>query len=542
VLWDDALFFQRVAYNVIQHGFAGWNQSDGPVFVNTSQLFQLFATGLYWLFPHHYGAAVAFWGALALSACLPLLAMASRAPPLGVVLLFCLLAAPPMLLSITTGMETPTALLVLAVFTWVALGERALERRAASLVALTVAVYTVRPDAVLLSLGLVVGLGVGRISPRRLLAIALASLLAIALVSLGFRAYYGTLFPLSTFLKVSPLSSYDSAYLSLDRTNKLKNLTQIGWLLLPLVPLLRARRDRENLALCAASLAFIAFHALTTYEIAAYHARFYAPLLVFVFAAALRGTERLGPAHARALLAWGAAAVVLLAVLYFPNGIENTQRTSAATVTLLDYARYALGVPLLGVALLYRRGQSRTASPPPPTIRSEARSAALLLALLTALETLCGWPRVWGITSDEASHASVMQSQQAVVGLDVIQRCFPEPFQLTHSEIGLPGVVFPESRIIDLTGLANPSIVGHRFDFDAMCRRDRPEFVYRPHPTHRALNQTLDQSRCLAEDYVSVPQARKSSCPLLVRKDLVARYLGCEAANGVAPPHAPARP
>src|SRR3569832_1589306 len=121
LFWDDALFFKRVSYNILHHGFAGWNQADGPVFVNTSQLFQLVATVLLGLFPGSYNAAVTFWGAVALSASFPLLMAATRASLPGALLLFCLLQAPPVLLSLTTGMETPTVTLVLAAFLFVAL-------------------------------------------------------------------------------------------------------------------------------------------------------------------------------------------------------------------------------------------------------------------------------------------------------------------------------------------------------------------------------------------------------------------------------------
>src|SRR5262245_12945424 len=58
--WDDALFFRRVAYNTLHHGTAAWNPADGPVFINTSQLFQLVGTGLLAIFPQHYNAAVIF--------------------------------------------------------------------------------------------------------------------------------------------------------------------------------------------------------------------------------------------------------------------------------------------------------------------------------------------------------------------------------------------------------------------------------------------------------------------------------------------------
>ncbi|MEO8178615.1 MAG: hypothetical protein ABI895_07270 [Deltaproteobacteria bacterium] len=530
IVWDDALFFKRVAYNILHHGFAGWNQLDGPVFVNTSQLFQGIALGLLWLFPGHYDAAVTFWGALAIGACFPLLAAAAQANAPGVLLLFCLLQAPPVLLSLETGMETPTVLLVFALLSW-RLSQQRAEPSSFELVLFQLVIYALRPDAILLSLGCVVALQLLQRRYWQALGLVGASVLGVALESLAFRAYYGTAFPLSMFLKLSPLSVYDSDYLSLDLVNKLKNLAQIALLLLPLAPLIAARRDRLNVSLCAAGSFFIAFHALTTYEIAAYHARFYAPALPFFFLAALRGVEsayRKG--WAQRLLVFGLLAGVLVLVLYFPNGIENARRAQASRVTLFEYARYFVGVPLLALWMLGGRGSGRAPA---------AWAIPVLVGGLAALQALSVFPRSSQIASDDISNTQTVESHTADVGIDVIQRCFLQPLQIVHSEIGLPGVMFPEWRVIDVTGLANPSIVEQRFDFEALCRRDRPEFVFRPHPTHRALNLSIDQSPCVAENYVLAPLPRKSSCPLLVRKDLLQRYLDCGRlrAGEAAPAH-----
>ncbi|HEY2732687.1 MAG TPA: hypothetical protein VGI70_01820, partial [Polyangiales bacterium] len=39
--YDDSYFFKRFALNLLDHGVFAWNVSDGPVYGNTSQLFQL---------------------------------------------------------------------------------------------------------------------------------------------------------------------------------------------------------------------------------------------------------------------------------------------------------------------------------------------------------------------------------------------------------------------------------------------------------------------------------------------------------------------
>jgi hypothetical protein len=524
LFWDDALFFKRVSYNVLHHGFAGWNQAEGPVFVNTSQLFQLLATLLLWLFPGNYNAAVTFWGALALSASFPLLLRATRAGLPGALLLFCLLQAPPIVLSLTTGMETPTVVLVLAACLLVALRAEAPEAIVRRLAAGQLLVYAVRPDAILLSFTLVAVLLVSRAAWRPLLRFVSWTALGLLLLSAAFYAYYGTALPLSFFLKVSPLSIYDADYVHMGLVNKLQNVAQALLLILPLLPLMALRRDRLNLALSAAAALFIAFHGLTTFEIAAYHARFYAPALPLLFAAALRGVPELKTLRRQAAaFAFGALAALVLWLAYERGWIENAGGYGPDIVTAAEYARYTLGVPALALVLALGAGTRASWAAWLPA----AWLPAALACGLAALQLKSTLPRSWGIVSDEVSNTNTIDSHTADVGIDVIRRCFEQPFQMTHSEIGLPGVLFLESRIIDFTGLANRQVIDGSFDFESLCTDQRPEFVYRPHWTHRALNRRLDESACLAENYTQVPLPRRASCPLLVRNDLVARYTDC---------------
>lgn len=519
LFWDDALFFKRVSYNILHHGFAGWNQAEGPVFVNTSQLFQLVATVLLGLFPGSYNAAVTFWGAVALSASFPLLMAATRTSLPGALFLFCLLQAPPIALSLTTGMETPTVTMILAASLYVALRTEAPERAVLRLAALQLLVYAVRPDAILLSFTLVVVMLASRATWRPLLRFMIWTVLGLLLLSAGFYAYYGTFLPLSFFLKVSPLSIYDADYVRMGLVNKLQNLGQALLLILPLVPLIALRRDRVNLALCAAAAVFISFHGLTTFEIAAYHARFYAPALPLLFAAALRGVPQLNtPRRQAAAFAFGLFAALVLWLAYARGWIENAGGYGPDIVTPLEYARYLAGVPALALVLALRTGS---------WARLQRRLPIALAGGMAALQVASTLPSSWGIVSDELSNTNTIESHTADVGIDVIRRCFAQPFQMTHSEIGLPGVLFLESRIIDFTGLANRKVIDGSFDFETLCTDERPEFVYRPHWTHRALNRRLDDSACLAENYTQVPLPRRASCPLLVRNDLLGRYTAC---------------
>lgn len=515
LFWDDALFFKRVAYNMLHHGFAGWNQADGPVFVNTSQLFQALAGVVLALFPNHYNAAIVFWGALALTLSLGLLARAVKTNVLGVFLLLCLLQAPPLFLSMTTGMETPLVILVLSCFVLELLRAEASSSRLGLAVALQLAVYLTRPDAILMSFAAAVGLRVVRGQLREALRLGLWIAAAILLATLALYAYYGTPLPLSTFLKVTPLSIYDQDYLSKGLSNKLKNLAQLGVLLLPLLPLIQLGWDRTQLVLCGAASLFVGFHALTTYEIAAYHARFYAPCLPIVFAAALRGLPHLVTRRRQlVLLGWGVASAGVFVLAYSLDAIESARGYGPDTVSFEEYVRYLVAAP--AVALL-------------SLLPAAARVLAPALAGLglAAVQTSRTLPAELAVVSDDVSNMQSIFSHTADVNMDVLHRCFAEPVKLTHSEIGLPGVLFLESKVIDFTGLANPEIVAGTFQFEALCENERPEFIYRPHVTHKALNQVLDQSPCLAAGYTRVKLPRRSSCPLHVRNDLLEQYQKC---------------
>lgn len=537
LFWDDALFFKRVAYNVLHHGFAGWNQADGPVFVNTSQLFQALASGVLALFPSHYNAAIVLWGALALALSLGVLARATKTNALGTFLLLCAMQAPPLFLSLTTGMETPLVVLVMAAFSYELLRGERFGRRLPLAVGLQLLVYLTRPDAILISFSAAVGLRLVAGDWRDALRVALWTGAGILAASLAFRAYYGTPLPLSTFLKVSPLSIYDQDYLSMGLENKLKNLYQLGVLLLPLLPMIALGWDRTNLVLCASAGLFVTFHAFTTYEIAAYHARFYAPSLPLFFLAALRGLPRVTASwHKLLLLGWGVISAAVFTQLYARDWLETERGYGPDLVSFEQYARYLVGVPAVGLFLLLpsavRVIRRRRAESPPAPERAERWLAVLLptaaSVLLGAVQTSRTLPATLAIVSDDVSNMRTIGSHSADVGMDVIHRCFGEPLTLTHSEIGLPGVLFMESKIIDFTGLANPKVVDGSFDFEALCEGEQPEFIYRPHYSHRALNKTLDNSRCLAAGYTRVRLPRRSTCPLHVRNDLVAQYLSCQ--------------
>lgn len=455
-IWDDALFFRRVAYNILHHGFAGWNQQEGPVFLNTSQLYQLVSTALLSLAPNHFNMATALWSAACVSAMFflfhDLLRRESRADDsAGTALLFVLMHAPPIVLAIITGMDTCTVFLVVALFLRVALSDR-FGRQPLALAAMNVLTYLARPDAVLLSFGVSIGLltAPGDARSRRLVKFFLFTGAGILILSAGFHAYYGTALPLATFLKISPLSVYDSDYIALGYGNKLTNLA------------LRRKLLLIAMGTSSAALALVAFHL---------------------------------------------------------DGIESVRRGFALERVPLDrYLVYFVGIPIIGLLLLTRD-------------RIRAITSSLLAMLAVACVAFRTIPNEMSVAPDMRIYENVGAHGRSLVGIDLIRRCFQEPMQLVHSELGIPGVLFPESRIIDYTGLANPSVVDREFDFERTCANDRPEFIFRPHWTHKRLNEQLSASPCLSSNYRAAPLVRPSSAPLFVRNDLVDPFNTCPRAT-----------
>jgi hypothetical protein len=506
--WDDALFFRRVAYNIVHHGVAAWNVVDGPVFMSTSQLYQLISVGLVSAFPAYYNAAAIFWSALCVSLSWWLLWRAMGAGLIQGLAGFVLLSAPSIFFTIGTGMETSTVLLLVCASALASLQES----RLSVLLALQLAVYLARPDAAILSLITGAGLLVARGQSRAAIVLALSTLLGVGLLSLVFLAYYGTPVPLAAYLKITPLSAYDEHYLRLSLTAKLDNVALTAVTLLVMAPLIACRLDRTNLVLSFAGSAFIAYHGLTTNEIMGYHARFYAPALPVFVLAALRGLDAVDSTRKKQrVVAFGAAAAGLMGVAF---GLHWIERSIGRLGSEHQYIVYAAGTPLLGLLLLL------------PSHRQKFYAVTLTLAL-SVFQIGRMAPPAFELQSDAESDFDVYSTNRGQVGIEVIKACFPEPLQLMHSELGIPGALLPESRILDYTGLANPAVARGTFDFEQICSTEQPGFIFRPHTTHERLNRELDSSECLAKNYALAPLNRCSSCPLYVRNDLIARYRSC---------------
>jgi hypothetical protein len=527
-LWDDALFFRRIAYNIIHHGVAGWNHQDGPVFMSTSQIHQLVSTALLLVAPQHFNVAIVLWSAACLwmsfAVLQRLLRQIGQSNELGDYALFALMQAPPLILAVGTGMDTCTVILAVAFALYSLLSPR-FGGNARIAVLANILVYLSRPDAVLLSFGVALGVFAGLPERRwqRMFQFLVFTAAGIAVLTVIFHFYYGTGLPLATRLKVSPVSLYDRDYLALGALNKRLNIYMTALVAAPLIFIAALRLDRLNVALTTSALAFVGFHAATTNEIMGYHARFYAPALPLLIVAAARAVGPHMSTGRRIVIVAATTSAAFATFLAFRSGrIESSSHHDMLEhISASWYLPFYSGLILLAVGLCTSERVAR------PATRIAATVTVAVMAFLLI-------PAKLRVATDAEIDGYALGLDGSLRGLDVIRRCFREPLQLMHSELGIPGALFPESRIIDYTGLGNPSVISGTFDFEAICEHDRPDFIFRPHVSHQRLNRIIDGSHCLASRYVAVTSIRESSSPLYVRSDLLERYNACRPSSSEA--------
>lgn len=522
-VFDDALFFRRVANNLLHVRFAGWNEEDGPVFVNTSQLFQVITTGILALTDTFYNLALLLWNAACLIFVYFLLGRGLRLSSHERLLLALWLGFPSVLLTIVSGMETATVLALMSVVAglWVGTwlkprGKPALPLMGLHL-AVQLAVFLARPDAILMSFAGSTWLLVRR-DWRSGAAFVVATLAALGLILMTCNAYYGTPLPLATYLKLVDNTIYDADYVALGDADEARNRRQVALIFAAVFPFACVRRDQLNALLVLLPLLFWAFHASSTIEIMGYHARYYAPGLPLLYAAGLRGFAAL-PGNPRRRWTWTYSTWLVAAFTwwYQQDLLENTSGYVHSRVPWQLYVP-ALLAPLLALEI---RRLSTTA---------QRAAAAGVVVTAAALLIPTSFPlRSYRPADDLELYTLDATHTAAFVGLLQVKQCLPADVTLTHSELGLPGVLLPKARIIDFTGLANPQVVKNEFNFEQTCLKDAPEAIFRPHRTHARLNAQLDESPCLKANYVKVPEKRYTSSPLYIRSDLWPTFMLCSA-------------
>jgi len=511
--WDDAYFFKRIGLNILQHGSAAWNLREGPVYGNTSQGFQV-VTLLPLLFgADYYISIMKFVSALAMVLTLVLYLRAARrsgdlAFAAGVAFLGA--CGPFLLLLIHSGMETNTSFVVLAINLLVIHDSAGRTRRqqVVAVVITTLLVYLTRPDAVAISLvTIAVHSTLGERKPDwRLLGCCLAGLLAVLAVCY---LYFGSPFPLAFYLKSRPLTAYATQFVDLDLVPKRRNLVGLLVMAAPLVHVAAHGRSAWSRALLAAAAVFVAYHYFFTVEVMGYYARFYVPAMVPVTLAAIDAAPRWRErSHALLTLAFVVVYGAVLLLLYRHRLVYDAKDPMHMRVDRALYLGYAIAasVLLLGAHV-------------------QASWAAILVALPLAVGSVRGLPLPPLVVHDDATLlAKHIERFTTVRGILAVRACIPPPFRMYHTEIGIPGVLFPSATITDMAGLMDKEFARAGMSFDARCEKDRPELIFLPHRNYKVQRDRILNGTCI-RDYQLV--VSNSSSPLYVRKDLAGDFVAC---------------
>jgi hypothetical protein len=508
--YDDAYFFKRFASNALRYGELSWNLTDGPVYGLTSQLLEIVAVVLTLIAPEHFVVAnkVFLTGCL-LAAAWFLYGLAVRASgrrdlATGVTLLA--MGCPLTAWTAHTGMETALSLLAVVLSLGVIL-EPTSSRRSAPIAAVaTVFVYLSRPDAAIIPAATFV---VVNLRERRTLVVygATLALLMGGLLAV-FRAYYGTALPLPFYAKTLGVAPHDALMQALSSRDKLLHLCTFGAFFGPLVFLCRLYGDQRALALVVAGVALVLYHALATTEIMGYRGRFYVPASVPLALAAARGAPRALATKSRRRFLWFGLWAAGVMVLY-ASGLISSSKSSA--LEEVRWPAYTAQLLLAGWLVFSRE-----------LVAAERPSSAIALVLFVAGVFTSFLPRNIALLRDREFLKRSSAMVTTTRGIFDIERCLPPTLTVFHSEIGVPGLVLPNARVVDLVGLMSREIAIERPLFETLCSRERPEAIFLPHRNYMKLN--AEASACLA-NYTRM--VRHSSSPLYVRKDLAPGFSRC---------------
>jgi hypothetical protein len=531
-LWEDGYFVKRFAYNYWHHGAFSWNVADGPVYGMTSQTLQALGTLLYGLAPEHVVLSLKATCCAALFATLPVLsALSARlvreagsgttsldSSERAVGLLPCLvgLSSTVLVESALTGLETPLGLLAVACALLLVLRPVLRAWQVLGVAACVWVVYLTRPDAILIP-GLVLaarwalaarsrfarvrGAEAAELGP--LTASGALIVLSVGLSLLVFQRYYGTALPLPFYVKTRGLNAQDPSYVAYFAIEKAKNVLQIAFLALPLVFVAAHDRCRSVLILLGTGLAFGLYHYFATIETMGYYSRFYLPGFIAVIAAAGVAYRRYQQRRSLWLTALLYAGYV--GAFIWLKHVDNTHPISNKLLT----AMYVPALVAVGVMLLA----------PARWVAASAVAIAACLCVGTVINFPIDSPR---IDSDEAILLRQIRPRTAFRGIERLRERL-HPAVVYHTDMGAPGLLFPEAKVVDLDGLLNEEVTLRGARFEALCEADRPEAIYFPKGGYVQLRAEMLGSPCF-RNYSPVTPA--DGARLHIRKDLLARYLG----------------
>jgi hypothetical protein len=478
---DDAFFFVRYAHIFLEEGRFAWNAGEAASFGNTSQLYQFWIAAVQAAIGYDPVRVLAAGSQVPLALCVAAVLIASarmvredpaqaRGPDALVLLLAgtAILFSPKFAHTAWSGMDTALAAFVTAVYAGLVDGIEGRGARAqAAILALGGWVLILaRPELGLIAVATPAALALGRESLRAPILSGLAGLGLLVAASVGAAwLFYGDPLPLPFYVKSLGLSAYGAEAVHRYHFGNLEEIyllfrdhaVLVLLLLACAAPALRGRPAWWGLL--GGSAAFVLYQAFANaVPISGGGARFLMPvypiLVLAVVRAAIAGTRR--SFLPRSMLA---ACLVLQAAMFAPPYLD----------LLLNRLRDA---------------------PQAWALRNDARATLLL-----------NWPG----------------QREKWPALDRMAE-LPAGCAIATTELGLIGALYPELRMVDLSGLVNRRLK-HGFDPEWLLSVERPDILF-PGTAEFYWGVRLDQDAAYREAYAPLQISQRiAPWPIAVRKD-----------------------
>lgn len=484
LVWDDAFMFVRYADRLLSSYAIAWNPGDLPTWGPTSLGFLLVVTPLRLLFDDAERAALAssFFAGGALVALLVGMvwristSLGVRLFTLAVLLAVLSRCGNSLAAHFRSGMDTTFAMAYLTAYLTAA--HRLAQARPDgappscwSTGLLGGLALVARPDLTVYVLLVPAALATSRAAPVRRagLRALLVTVLFGGAVWAACALYFGSPLPLSFYVK-SP-GFYDAAferrYASLSALHLrlyLESTLPLA-LLIALGVLTRGRlawRARIELGVGLATCVFIAYYRYRAVPVMHYAQRFYYPSLPALLYLAFVASARLGAA--------------------LPEVWRRLPQRRLGQAAWAYVGAALLGLAALGELLPNAPRARRAAFRPTPA--ATARRARIRSV----------WP-----------------------GLDAMSR-LPDDLLIATTEVGIPGALNPQKRVLDTSGLNTTTIARGRLTPAQAIFAEKPDVVYL-HPDYTAMNREFRLDPRFDERYVAAPPSGPGQLSVFLRRD-----------------------
>lgn len=471
---DDAYIYMRYVNNIVEGEGAVWNQGESPTYGSSSLLYLGLLTVVRYLtamptglllqgvsFSLGIGFILALTWAIKGVCTTPFM----RQGWLIFFLVSCFVASSQIFLYHTlTGMETTLSLLVNSILIGVVL--RFIQHPTMQWAILSGVMgficYETRPETGLYGV-LIPGLATLLLTPHEGRKRLLGGMAAVfSLLMIGSAAakmlYFGTPVPLSFFVK---RAGAFEGYVGHQNWNPIRYLVAFGQEALPFLVILLFTAQRKHMRLLIVFLTPVVCHFIylfTVVQIMGNNARYYYPALPFIIAPAL--------------------------------------------ITLDDFLSEQQSSPMLSLRTLVM-----------PLILS-----AFLIAMLSPLigERIAGAYRIYVLERKDRSddhylakrsrELPLLEWSQALTDISHLVSNLPKGTVVAMSEVGYPGAVASQVKIVDLSGLNDWEMVHHAFSADALFDR-RPEFIWMPHSHYTKQIASIISDPRFKREYDYIPDA-----------------------------------